>query len=77
MSIFQTFKNNYKGQAPINYERDGRIVSIPHDKEDEFKDKLREHNDPNGKKARSLSLGCAIGILAVLTMLALMIRGGA
>lgn len=77
MSIFQTFKNNYKGQAPINYERDGRIVSIPPDKEDEFKDKLREHNDPEGKKAHSLSLGCAIGILAVLALLAMAIIRGA
>ena len=68
----------HKSNAPVRYMDDaGNILTIRPDQVQEFEAKLAEKRDPGGKRARGLSLGCVVGILILLALLAAAIVRGA
>lgn len=69
----------YKSNAPVKYIDDsGNVLTIDPAKVPELMAKLAEDRDPGGKRARGMSVGAMLFILAVLALLAVAIlKGGA
>lgn len=69
----------HKSNAPVRFiNDDGDVLSIDPAKVPELMAKLAEDRDPGGKRARGMSVGAMLFILAVLALLAVAIlKGGA
>jgi hypothetical protein len=68
----------HKSNAPVSYWAGDKVLTIDPEKVPELMAKLAEKHDPGGKKARGMSVGCMLVILAILALLAMVIlKGGA